>query len=247
MSRNATLADIRQDITDQADLTGAVGATKRYKVPLLNRWINQAIQRFRMRLSSEGSTHYLVSTTGTTTVGATSPFSFYSLDLSAVSPGVVKVYGIDITYSSCIYTLQNVPFATRNDYGGPEHTGIPEAFANYQTAKVALMPAPNQALAYVAWYLPVLTDLADDSDVFDGVSGWEEYIVWDVVSRMMVRDKYSEAYANAVEYRNGLIEDIIRSANRVNLAGGQHRGRDTLGERLRGGGSVLRRRPPFIA
>lgn len=229
MSRNVTLLQLRTDIATQADI---VGGTARYATSVLNRFINQSIQRFREKLSSEGAQHYLVSTSSTLGIGATSPFPFYVLDLSAVSPSIVRTYGVDVTLNgNIIKSLSHVPFASRADYGGSVLIGEPMAWAHINTRKLAIMPAPNQAYTYVAWYLPVLADLSGDSDTFDGVAGWEDFIVWDVVARLIVRDQYMTAFQTATAYKNELWSDILRNATRVSSAGGATVARDSMGDR----------------
>lgn len=233
MARNATLLTLRTDISDQADFAGAIGSTSRYTTTQLNRWINQSIQRFRERLSNEGAQHYLTHATGTLTVGATSPFAFGTLDLSAASPSVVRIYGFDITVNGETKSLTHVPFTERDRFGGALNTGEPVAWSNYGTAKLAIFPPPDTAYTYVVWYLPVLADLSSDGDNFDGVAGWEDFIVWDVVCRSIVKDQYPQAYATAVNERERTWADIVQNATRVTSAGGGVVGQDTLGNRMR--------------
>ncbi len=231
MSRTVTLAQLRADIAAQADFT--IGSAGRYTSAILNRFINQSIQRFRERLSTEGSTHFLVAASGTLTPGATSPYQFNVLDLSAVSPSLVRTFGVDVTLqsTSVIRSLSHTPFTMRSDYGGPQMRGEPLAWAHFQTRKIAIMPSPQQAYPYTVWYLPVLDDLVQDSDTFDGVAGWEDYIVWDVVCRMITRDQYQDSYPLASGERDRIWADILRSATKVSAAGGAHIGRDTMGQR----------------
>jgi hypothetical protein len=227
MARNVTLSTLRDDIANQVDVT--VGASGRYTPTYLTRLVNQSIQRFRERVSSEGMAHFLVSTTGTLTAGATSPYSFSELDLSSVSPSVVRTYGVDITVNGCIVSLAHRPFTERNDHGGPQNTGIPRAWMHYQTRKLAIAPAPDSAYAYAVWYLPVLADLSADGDTFDGVAGWEEYVVWDVCLRLITRDQYATAHALFTQNLERTWQDILRGASKVTAAGGANVGRDTFG------------------
>ncbi len=127
--------------------------------------------------------------------------------------------------------LSHSPFQSHTDFGGPTITGEPRAWAHYQTRKIAIMPASDQAYAYNVWYLPVLADLAADGDTFDGVAGWEDFIVWDVVCRLIIRDQYMTAYQTATQYRQELWADILRNATRVSSAGGAVLGRDSMGDR----------------
>ncbi len=226
MARTVSLSQLRTDVSVQCDFV--VGASGRYTPTILNRYINQSVQRFRERISNEGMTHYLTSTSGTITSGATSPYSFKTLDLSGASPAIVRVYGVDLTVSGVVKTLAHRPFQERNDYGAPTATGEPMAWAMYQTTSVAIMPAPNQSYSYTVWYLPLLADMSADGDTFDGVAGWEQWIVWDVVCQLIARDTYQAAYNQAVQLRTEIWQDIIRSSTKVTSAGGAIVGRDTL-------------------
>lgn len=242
MSRNVTLAQLRADIKNQAD---TAGADTRHVASLYTRYINQSIQRFREKLSLEGCQHFLTSASGTLTAGATSPYPFYALDLSGVSPSLVRTYAVDIQVNGRLKTLIHVPFSERSNFGGPATTGEPVAWANYQTAKVAIMPAPGQSYTYLAWYLPVLADLTTDASTFDGVAGWEDYIKWDVVCQLLVRDKYPQAYQLAQNTKAEVWSDILRAATRVSQAGGAVVGRDSFGEKLHAmGGRARRLLPP---
>lgn len=229
MSRLVTLLQLRTDIAAQADY---VGATGRYPDAIVNRFINQSIQRFRERLSTEGATHYLVSVSGALAAGAVSPYAFGVIDLTATNPSVVRTYGVDLTINGgFIKTLQHVPFQSRNNYGGPTGVGEPRDWAHFQTRKIAILPAPNGTYPYTVWYLPVLADLAADGDTFDGVAGWEDYIVWDVVCRLIIRDQYMTAFQTATNYKNEVWADILRNATKVSGSGGAVLGRDSLGDR----------------
>jgi hypothetical protein len=242
VSRNVTLGQLKADVRDQADVAGLEA---RHTASLLVRRINQSIQRFRERLSTEGCQHFLTSTTQTLSAGATSPYPFYALDLSGVSPSVVRTYAVDLTVNGEVKTLVHVPFEERARYGSAQSLSEPVAWSNYQTAKVAIMPAPGSSYTAVVWYLPVLPDLSSDSDTFDGVAGWEEYVVWDVVCQVTTRDQNAQAYAMVESTRDRVFRDILRSATNVSRAGGAVIGRDHLGERMGMGGLNGRRPPPW--
>lgn len=231
MSRNVTLTQLQTDIQAQADFVGAA-TTGRYPLTTVTRFINQSIQAFRERLSNEGATHFLVSATGSLTSGATSPYPFNVLDLSAVNPSIVRLYGIDLTLNGGrVKSLSFTPFTERASFEGPVVTSEPRAWSVFNTRKVAIMPPPNQTYTYVAWYLPVLTDLSSGSDTFDGVAGWEDFIVWDVVCRMLMRDQTATAFQLASGYRSEIWQNVLRNATRVVKAGGAVLGRDSMGRR----------------
>ena len=230
MSRTVALSQLRTDVRTKGDFGGA---TVRHTDTQLNRYINQSIQAFRERISDDGSQHYLVSATGTLGVGPTSPYPFYQLDLSGVSPALVRTYGIDITFSGGrVVTLDHVPFDQRAKYGTTNQGGTPQAWAHINTDQVAILPASNTAYTYVVWYLPKFTDLSADGDTFDGVAGWEEWVVWDVVAQVIARDQFPQAFAIAEARRAEVEARVIRGATKVTQAGGAHVGRDTFGGKL---------------
>lgn len=237
MARTVSLSTMRGEIRWLADVKGL---TVRHQDSDLNRAINQSIQHFREKVSNRGIRHYLTHTTGTLTSGATSPFAFTVLDLAAASPAVVRVYGVDINYQGRIVSLQQVDFDSRNDFqrGDNQPTGIPVAWANYQTARLAILPASNGAYPYAVWYLPLLADLTLDADTFDGINGWERWIQWDVHVKLINRDKYGQDYMLAVAERDRAWADIEANCNPVK-SGGVVRRYDARGLR---GDQILRRR-----
>ncbi len=242
--RTVTLAQLRQDIQNQADIAGL---TARHPATLLNRLANQSIQRFRERLSSEGARHFLTVATGTMVAGATSGFPFYSLNAGSLASGIVRVYGLDVKVQGGAWKrLEHTTFEDRAEYGGghPASIGEPRVWAEYQTAKLAVMPPPDRAYDFVLWYLPVANDLQADSATFDGVAGWEDYVTWDVVCRIIVRDQSPAAYQMAVTYKAELWADILRNATRVTLQGGATVGRDSMGNKQQYDRSSRERRLP---
>lgn len=230
MARAVALSTLRSDVRAKGDFGGA---QIRHTDAQINRLINQSIQMFRERISDEGSTHYLVSATGSLGVGATSPYPFYQLDLSALSPALVRTYGIDVTFPGGeVCTLERVPFDQRAKYGSTTERGRPMAWAHFRTDQVAIMPGPDSAYTYVVWYLPKFTDLSADGDTFDGVAGWEEWVVWDVVSQCIARDQFPQAFEIAERRRMEVEQRVMRGATKVSQAGGAHIGRDSFGSKL---------------
>jgi hypothetical protein len=195
MARTVTLLQLRNDIRWQSD---NVGFTARHSDADITRAINQSIQRFRLMLSQHGDRKFLVANTGTLTAGATSPYPFGVLNTSAWNPQIVRLFGFDITVQGRVIPLELVPFDMRNDFQraetGTSANSPPVALAQFGSESYAILPASDGAYAYTAWYLPVLADLANDADTFDGVAGWEEWVKWDCVQKLNSRDTNAKAY-----------------------------------------------------
>lgn len=227
MARNRTLANLRADVRFLSDTQGL---TVRHVDADLSRAINQSIQRFREMVSANSINHYLTSVTKTTTAGATSPYPFQTLDLSSETPAVVRVYAVDALIRGNVVPLTPEQFSARADYQGSRGlTGQPAAFANWTTYKLAILPAPDAVYSLVVWYLPQATDLSADGDTFDGIAGYEEWVVWDVVVKLINRDQFPQLYATATAERDALKRDMVHALGGVNQRSVGTR-RDTVGE-----------------
>lgn len=231
MARTRSLTNLLADLDYVADTQGL---TTRHDPTNKTRALNQSIQRFREKLSTEGFSHFLQPYSTTTAVGATSPFPFQVVDLgSGPAPALVRVFRVHVTYNNRVYDLEGVEFTEvtryQDAYNGVR-AGIPIAFASQTTTKVALMPPPDAAYAITYWYLPVLADLVAGSDTFDGVAGWEEWVVYDAAVHIANRDRDATQRALLAAERDNRWADIIKAAGQVNRAATQRR-RDTWGER----------------
>lgn len=227
MARTVSLTTLLAEVRYRAD---AESLTARHPDSSLTRAINQSIQRLREKVSQLGYHLYLTSSTGTTSVGPVTGFSYGSIPWPS---GAVRIFGIDVTYQNGdIRTLAPIQFEERNDFRDAygQNQGIPYAFhvlnigaesgSSVTPGTIALFPAPNAAYPYAIWYMPTFTDLAAGSDVFNGVDGWEEWIIWDVVAKVAARDNDMQTcYAIAVNERDRLWADVLVAAKTIQRAG----------------------------
>ncbi len=230
MARTITIDNLEADLRYLGDLQGL---TVRHDQTNVFRLLNKAIQTFREKVSQSGINHFLVSVNGTLTPGATAPYQFSILDLSAVSPNVVRVYGVDVQVTGVWIPLDGVEFTRRNDYQA--YVGVqnapPVAFANFTTYKLAIFPPPLSAYPYIVWYLPVTPDLTT-GQTFDGITGWEKWVIWEALIGTINRDQYEKAYAIARQEQDRAWADVVAGSSRVNRATFTTR-KDTWGARLK--------------
>lgn len=234
MARTRTLAQMRTDLRWQAD---QLGATLRHDDASLNRIINQSIQRWREWVSEQGNPLYLTPHAGTFAVGPTAPYAFGTIDFSLWNPLPVHIYQMEATVNGQILDVPQLPFEQRNQYQGvygPIPTGstqsIPVGFFRYGTT-LGIVPPPQSAYPYVVWYMGLGADLVADGDTFDGVTGWEEWLTWDCLIKIIVRDHDQGAYATATterdrlqtEFQQRLRQDRPSVAKRYDLRGMRRR------------------------
>lgn len=181
MARTRTLTNLLADIRYQADIEGL---TQRHPDANLTRLINQSIQAFRLKISSAGHPYYLTEASGTTVADT---------DDYALPADFVALYGVDLVVGSQRISLEPYSLVERNDYSDPivPGDGVPVMY-RLQGANIRLLPEPDAAYAYTLLYLPCGTDLSAAGDTFDGIAGWEDWIVLDVARKVLTRDDDDE-------------------------------------------------------
>lgn len=235
MARTRTLLQLRTSVRDQADLQSL---TSRHTDSMLNAFINSEIQALRSDVSAVGITHFLTSSSGTLTAGVSTGFPYRLLDLTALSPSLVRVFGLDIQLTNQRWqTLRAVDFSERTQYqpelGSTSAGTVPEAWANVTTETLAILPAPGYAVPYRVFYLPVLADLSSDSDTFNGVEGWEDRVIVGTCLRCISRDQHAEPYQILTAEYARHWQRILQNCSKVSAAGAVFRRVDTMGRRRR--------------
>lgn len=234
MARPVSLATLEASIRWQAD---QMGATLRHTSNDLAREINSSIQRLRTFVSDCGLPYYLKSKGGTLTVGPGTAIdgvtpNYGTLTLPTASGLSFRaIYGLDVRLPSNEFiALDVVPISARNDYGNT--TGFPLACSVLDPGVLAIFPAPDAAYSYLLRYLPVSVDLALSDDTFDGQEGWERWIIWDVLHKILHRDSKPELIASVKQERAEIEREIRHEAARGQRSQPSRR-RDTRGQRKR--------------
>lgn len=58
---------------------------------------------------------------------------------------------------------------------------------SYSNSEVDGSQPPTQSHSVKLYYVPSFTDLSNDSDTFDGINGWEEWVVVDVARKVKIK------------------------------------------------------------
>lgn len=201
MARTRTLAELRTDVCDRADIVDG-GTTGRHTSARLNRYINQSIQRYRSFVIEAGGTDYFMKRTGLLTLSTSqtrdaagwAPYMYAPLPAD-----FLDLIGVDIIINGQVTTLQQFERAERNMFRASPNwavgvgTGQPVFFrvgglnaAGLQVLQ--LIPFTDSAYQYEILYVPVLADLAQDADTFDGIAGWEEFVTNDAALAALIND-----------------------------------------------------------
>lgn len=226
MSAAVTIAELEADIRWQADQERAL---LRHTSAKVRRAICQSIDSYREMISDQGWPYYLKVKTGTLPIGATvdpddgeTALNWGKLDVSEFNPPVVRVYGLDLHYSGTQDELSSVSFAERNAYGSSP--GKPLAYFIYDETNIGLLPPSGAAYKYTMSYLPKLPKLLNDDDEFNpGVPGGEQWVVWDVMTKLLVRDNYPDLVQASMAERDRQRVDILHQVGKLIRAFPRHK------------------------
>jgi hypothetical protein len=239
MARARTLTQFRARVRKRCFIEAE---TDLFPDALLDEWINESIQDFRVELSNSEVEFHLTPITGTLTAGVVSGMAHGSVPLP---DDAHAVYGLQLTVDSQIVNVLPMSFADRNDYqSGTSKTGIPLGYhvtnigteSNSATPAVndgtiILSPAPDSAYPYTLWYLPAWEDLVDDGDMFNTIAGGDVWVIWDVCIKVAHRiDDSKNQERIATRERELAMKRTLKSLKRVNRSGPVQR-RDTRSER----------------
>lgn len=189
MPKNVTLAELRAAVRFRGDFDNSRAITDAN----LNLVINDGVAEAWDILLAARPDYYTTSTSTTYAANASSvtlPTTFYQLR---------KVEYLDGTD---YVRLAPVELTAQHRFGGA--AGVPSRY-RLQGSTLVLVPTPSKAYTLRIWYLPYATTLANDSDTFDGINGYEELAIACAVYRLKLRE--------------GLpVEEWLREVNRQTAA-----------------------------
>jgi len=105
-----------------------------------------------------------------------------------------KLRGVDKQLSATDWqSISPFSFAERNDRAGLSQYSIRDSGIRYrvQGAAIKLTPATTCEGTYRFWYVPRMTLLALDADNFDGINGWDEYVIVDAAIKCLQKEESS--------------------------------------------------------
>lgn len=106
-----------------------------------------------------------------------------------------KLMGVDGSPNStnAFVTLKKFDFIARNRYIYPQQVNTLLGVFNPQYRvmgnNLMLIPTPPAGQTIRIWYIPRVTQLLQDTDTLDGVSGWNEYVIVDAAIKAMQKEE----------------------------------------------------------
>lgn len=168
----ATLAQLRTRARERADMELGSGqsATDHFITNTeLNSYINASIaELYDLLVKAYDADYYLTSSTVTgvaSTLEYSLPNDFY------------KMKGLDREDGT---PVKKFLFAKRNN-GGLKY--------RLRSSKLRFSDYPVVGEVFTLWYIPKPTELSADADTFDGINGWEEYVIVDAAIKMRTKEE----------------------------------------------------------
>lgn len=200
MARTRTLAQLRGDVCNRADVTDG-GTTGRHLTTRLTRYVNQAIQKYQATVIETGGQDWFMKRTGLSTMSTST-----TRDAAGWAPNMyvalptdfLEIIGIDLVINGRSTPLQQFeraertmfqpdPWLVGNNVGQPVYFRI--GGTNNAGSKLAqIIPFAGSAYQYEILYIPVIADLSADGDTFDGVAGFEEFVVDCAAAMVLLTD-----------------------------------------------------------
>lgn len=233
MSRTRTLSQLREEAYRRADCEGAYDRHDRADV---DRDLNQGGTRFWDELIAVRGAEYFQTSADITTTADTSSYS-----LASFSPRFYMLTGVRLAETGG-YTLRKFDDHeeaglrdTSNQVAWPTHYQLRRTGAG--VSSLVILPEHEASLTLTVNYVPGWTDLVDDTDTFDGINGWEDYMIDYAARKMAIRDGERELAADLWADMQDAIGRIRRVAPKRDMNQAR-RVRDIRGPQ------VLRRRYP---
>lgn len=133
-----------------------------------------------------------------------------------------KLLGVDLqlaNQNNSFVTIRPFNFSDRNRYAVPNFQsfyGVTNLRYRLNANQLWLTPIPAAGQTIQVWYAPRMTQLVNQSDTVDGISGWTEYIIADVCIKVLAKEESDTSVFE--RQKAGLIERIESAAENRDAA-----------------------------
>lgn len=224
MARTSTLSELRTEAYRRADQENL---TERFPTSEVNNYVNQGIaELWDMLVSANGYAYYGNTATINLVSGTTSytlPTDFYKLH---------KVIYVGSTLGG---RLELERLSEADEVALQVATSRVPLYYRVRAGYLDVLPKPGATATLSVSYVPYATKLVSDTDTFDGINGFEEYVVCYAARRMAIKDA-------DFELANMIYQDMNRQVERIErMASDRDKGHPERVQDIRG--AIIWRRP----
>ena len=232
MARTRTLAQIREEALLLADMPNTTFATSAEAT----RRVNLSIARLWDRIvQKDGGRYFKEPRTVSTVAGvATTEIGTLGSSLNALAGSFYRLVSLDVTVDGEARDIKRLPdWELRHELQNVTGWGSREVFYEMEAGtsgqRLRWFPTPDAVHTVTAWVIPTAPILVQDSDTFDGINGWEDWVAHDVAIYLLGREESDPSLLMAERQR---IEDGIISMISGRDASEPHRPRSVRRRRM---------------
>jgi hypothetical protein len=208
---SVSLTSLVARIRERADMVGSTFVTD--TATSLYAWINEANQKLHGKLVEALGEEYVSSVATLTTIAGTADY--------AVPTGFFKLYGVELTLSGEVTSLEPYMRAERNDYRNANRAGFNNSSwerPRYSLigSNIRLYPIPQSVLTGSILYAPEATVLTTGADTVNYANGWERFIVLDAAIQCLAKEE--SAVRTLIDERDAVIKEIDLAKEQRDLA-----------------------------
>lgn len=204
MSTSMTLLELRTATRQRADMVNSQFVSDSE----LTSYINQsAFELYDLMIQKYGNDYFVAAPAQFNTDGASQVYALpdgistaftngFTGAASYQAPRFYKLLGVDLNLQpgnpSSYVTIRKFDFADRNRYSVPNFQsfyGITNLRYRLQGNNLWLTPIPAANQVIQVWYVPIMVTLSADGDLFQGYSGWTEYIICDAAMKCLQKEE----------------------------------------------------------
>lgn len=181
MARNATLGTLKTMIREQADMVSSSFITEAE----LNRYVNNSCaELYGLLVRAYGEDYYMTETS------VVVPANSESVSLPS---GFFKLLQVEIRPPSQRPILLR-QYMLRDKHNYVVGSGNYNFRYRIMGSKIYLDQTTKNALTLHMFVVPAFTDMVNDSDSFDFVNGWEDYVIADVCMKVLAKQQDDLSY-----------------------------------------------------
>lgn len=187
-----TLLSVRTQAKQRADMENSGFVTD----PEWNSYISASYKElYDLLISAYGNDYFVAPPVQITTDGTNDKYALPDGTLYSSAPAFYKLLGVDLQTrgnAQELISLKPFTFAERNLFSP---YGVQALYANTSLRyrlmgnNLWLTPKPQAGLVLQLWYIPEPGNLVNDTDTFEGVSGWEEYVIIDAAIKALTKEE----------------------------------------------------------
>lgn len=222
MARTRTLAQLRAEVRDRADIENSLHITDAQ----IDRYINQSGAALHAQMV-DACEDWFVTQEGTNAPAPSTGVGASATEVS-LNAAFYKLLALEIELNGRKYRLPRWTWAEHAARtSAPDGSGASCGYTyRISGALYIITPALPINTPIRVYFVPAYVDLVVDADAYDGRDGWEEWVVCDSAIKCMIKEETDPGQVR-VE-RDALFARLMSQVRRRDLAA-PHRVQDTSG------------------